>query len=135
MAFVVAAKSIKAGAAGAEEARADLFKEATVDALLVHRNIVATVGICTTPGTCRLLLLAFYSEGNLEGLCGDGSPDSVTVSERRTCCAQVLQGLQFISTRRIIHRDVAACNVLLDSTMTCKTSDFGMASASQEGGK
>jgi serine/threonine protein kinase len=136
MAFFVAAKSIKAGAAGAEEARADLLKEAAVGALLVHRNIVASVGICTTPRDVpALLLLAFYPEGDLAGLCAEATVESTTVSERLTYCAQVLQGLQFISTRRIIHRDVAARNVLLDATMTCKISDFGMASALQEGGK
>ena len=117
MAFFVAAKSIKAGAAGAEEARVDLLKEATVGALLVHRNVVSTIAPRDVPALLPLAFTAFYTEGDLEGICADGTPDSMTVSERLTYCAQVLQGLQFIGTRRIVHRDVAARNVLLDSTM------------------
>ena len=136
MSYFVAAKSIKASAAGAEEARSDLMREATLGALLAHRNVVATIGICTAPRDVpALLLLAFCLEGNLEALCQTATPESMTVSERLTFCAQVLQGLRYISTRRIVHRDVAARNVLLDSTMTSKVSDFGMATALQEDGK
>jgi len=136
LAFFVAAKSIKAGAAGAEEARSTLMREAALGALLVHRNVVATVGICTTPRDVpALLLLAFCPESSLKELVNSASPESISVSERLTYCAQVIQGLQYISTRRIIHRDVAARNVLLDSTMTCKISDFGMATALVEDGK
>ena len=117
MSYFVAAKSIKAGAAGAEEARADLLREATLGGLLDHRNVVSTVGICTAPRDVpALLLLGFCPEGNLEELCHHATAESMTVSERLTYCAQVSQGLRYISTRRIVHRDVAARNVLLDAT-------------------
>ena len=136
MAVFVAVKSIKAGAAGAEEARADLMREAALGALLVHRNVVSLVGICTAPRDVpALLVLAFYAEGTLKDHVTSATPDVMSVSERLTYCAQVIQGLQYISTRRIVHRDVAARNVLLDATMTCKISDLGMATALQEDGK
>ena len=105
-------------------------------ALLDHRNVVRTVGVCTTPRDVpAMLLMAFYANGSLEALVNKANADSMTVSERLTYCAQVLQGLQYISTRRIVHRDIAARNVLLDSTMTCKISDFGVATALHEEGK
>ena len=59
----------------------------------------------------------------------------MAVYVRLTNCTQVLQGLQFIAARRIVHRDVAARNVLLDSIMVSKISDFGMAAALTEDGK
>lgn len=37
--------------------------------------------------------------------------------------------MHYLSSRRIVHRDVAARNVLLDAAMTCKVSDFGMSTA------
>jgi hypothetical protein len=60
MSFFVAAKSIKAGAAGAEEARSDLMREATLGALLAHRNVITVVGICTTPRDVPALLLLVF---------------------------------------------------------------------------
>ena len=136
MPVFIAAKSIKAGVDGSAEARKALLREAALGALLQHRNVVSTVGICTAPRDVpALLLLAFCSEGSLEAHCEEATADSMSVPERLTYCAQVLQGLQYISTRRIVHRDVAARNVLLDSTMVCKVSDFGMATALAEDGK
>ena len=121
VAHFVAAKSIKAGAAGAAEARADLLREAALGALLEHRNVVSTVGVCTVPRDVpALLLLSFCPEGSLEKLAASASPATVSTSDRLTYCAQTLQGLQYIASIRIVHRDVAARNVLLDATMTCK---------------
>ena len=132
----VAAKSIKAAAAGTAAARADLLREAALGALLVHRNVVSTIGVCTIPRDVpALLLLAFCPEGRLEEHVNGATAESITVAERLTYCAQVLQGLQYISARRIVHRDVASRNVLLDSTWVCKVSDFGMAAALVEDGK
>ena len=129
MAYFVAAKSVKA-IAGAAEAKQALLREAALVALLDHRNVVSTVGVCTAPRDVpALLLLAYCPGGSLKTFAGEASPDSMTCSERLTYCAQVLQGLQYIATRRIVHRDVAARNVLLDSTMTCKVSDMGLATA------
>ena len=47
--FRIAAKSIKVGTEGHAEARRVLLHEAALGALLDHRNVMATVGVCTTP--------------------------------------------------------------------------------------
>ena len=135
--FFVAAKSIKPlKFSGGADARDALLREAALGALLDHRNVLATVGVCTTPRDVpALLLLSFCSEGTLDTLVAAATPTSMTVVERLTYCAQTLQGLHYIASIRIVHRDVAARNVLLDSTMTAKISDFGMTTALQEPGK
>ena len=120
--FFVAAKSVRKGkASGSADAREALLREAALGALLEHRNVLATVGVVTRPRDVpALLLLSFCPEGTLEALAATATATSVTVAERLTYCAQTLQGLQYIASIRIVHRDVAARNVLLDSTMTCK---------------
>ena len=130
-------KTAKASTAlGAADARGALIREAALGVLLDHRNVIATLGIVTVPRDVpALLILSFCAEGSLEELAADATPDSLTVSARLTYCAQVLQGLQYIAAIRIVHRDVATRNVLLDATMTAKVSDFGMATALQEDGK
>ena len=137
-AYFVAAKSVggKGRASGSADAREALLREAALSTLLDHRNVVATIGICTTPRDVpALLLLSFCAEGTLEKLAAAASPTSMLVAERLTYCAQTLQGLQYIASIRIVHRDIAARNVLLDATMVCKVSDFGMATALQQDGK
>ena len=136
VAFDVAAKSIKAGADGAADARQALMREAALGAVLDHRNAVATVGVVTVPRDVPpLLLLAYCPEGTLAALASAASPDSMPLTERLTYIAQTLQGLQYIAARRIVHCDVAARNVLLDATMTCKVGDLGMATALRDDGK
>lgn len=51
------------------------------------------------------------------------------------CCVDVLQGLHYLSSRRIVHRDVSARNVLLDGNEVCKLAHFGRAVASAGVGK
>ena len=118
----VAAKSVKqVRASGSADARDALLREAALGALLEHRNVVASVGVCTVPRDVpALLLLAFCAEGTLEALAAAASPATLGTADRLTYCAQTLQGLQYIASIRIVHRDVAARNVLLDATMTCK---------------
>jgi serine/threonine protein kinase len=140
--FTVAAKSVKmddpesAPSSGGPDARRVLLREAALGALLDHRNVVATLGVCTVPRDVpALLLLAFCPEGTLEALANAATPASMTVAERLTHIAQTLQGLQYIAARRIVHRDVAARNVLLDATMICKVSDLGMATVLHDASK
>ena len=40
---------------------------------------------------------------------------------------EVAQALHFLEARNILHRDIAARNVLLTEDATCKLADFGLA--------
>ncbi|CAL8103614.1 unnamed protein product [Orchesella dallaii] len=39
---------------------------------------------------------------------------------------EIAQGMNYLSSKNVVHGDVAARNVLLDSNKTCKISDFGL---------
>lgn len=137
-AYFVAVKTIKAkdkkrkkkddGGGPADTGRADLLREAALMALFDHRNVLALVGICTVPRDVpALMLMAFCEGGTLEDLLRAPLTGSMSTARRLTFCAQVCQGLGYIAARHIVHRDVAARNVLLDSTNVCKVADYGMA--------
>uniref|UniRef100_A0A3B4F1R3 receptor protein-tyrosine kinase n=1 Tax=Pundamilia nyererei TaxID=303518 RepID=A0A3B4F1R3_9CICH len=53
--------------------------------------------------------------------------DGLSVSDLMSFSYQVSQGLDFLSTRNCIHRDVAARNVLLTDHRVAKICDFGLA--------
>ncbi|XP_026037970.1 macrophage colony-stimulating factor 1 receptor 2 isoform X1 [Astatotilapia calliptera] len=53
--------------------------------------------------------------------------DGLSVSDLMSFSYQVSQGLDFLSTRNCIHRDVAARNVLLTDRRVAKICDFGLA--------
>ncbi|XP_054873266.1 macrophage colony-stimulating factor 1 receptor 2-like [Amphiprion ocellaris] len=56
-----------------------------------------------------------------------GHTDNLSVSDLMRFSHQVAQGLDFLSTRNCIHRDVAARNVLLTDHHVAKICDFGLA--------
>jgi len=126
IAINVAVKTLKTAD---ESARDELLTEAALMALLEHNNIVSMVGIITVPRNMpAVLVLELCDHGTLKDYVSENDhhlDDSMLL----TFCHDVASGMHYLSSRRIVHRDVAARNVLLDATMVCKVSDFGMSTA------
>jgi len=110
--------------------RTELLREAALMALFDHRNLVAIIGVVTAPRNMpALLVLEFCEHGTLKEHVTDSSPESMNTSVLLTYCCDVACGLSYLSSRKIVHRDIAARNVLLDAAQTCKVSDFGMSAS------
>lgn len=126
IAITVAVKTLKTAELSA---RTELLQEAALMALFSHKNLVSMIGIVTVPRTMpALLVLELCENGTLLDYVADNTrrlDDSMLL----TFCHDVSSGLHYLSSRRIVHRDVAARNVLVDSAMHCKVSDFGMSTA------
>ena len=99
--------------------------EADVLRTLQHPNIIRLLGICTK-GEKMFFLTEFMEHGNLlEYLRGDGH--SLKVPALMAMAAQVASGMVYLEAQNIIHRDVAARNVMVGDELTCKVSDFSRA--------
>ncbi|XP_035546398.1 probable LRR receptor-like serine/threonine-protein kinase At1g53440 isoform X2 [Juglans regia] len=103
---------------------------------LQHPNVVRLYGGCVEGN--QLFLVYEYMENNslARPLFG---PEQYQLKldwpTRQKICVGIAKGLTFLheeSTLRIVHRDIKTTNVLLDSNLNPKISDFGLAKLDEE---
>ncbi|KAL0010458.1 hypothetical protein SO802_005566 [Lithocarpus litseifolius] len=123
---VVAVKQLKLDSKqGEREFRAEI----EIISRIHHKHLVSLVGYCIS-GEQRLLVYEFVPNGNLEyHLHGLESP-TMNWPTRLKIAIGSAKGLAYLHEDcqpKIIHRDIKAANILLDSDFDAKVSDFGLA--------
>lgn len=138
---VVAVKRLKEDATTVEYK--DLISEMKILIHIGHQeNIVNLLGACTK-GTEQdtMVILEFCPNGNLLSFMKErrqmfkpiwskqhvGMEKEFTTFDLCVCAYQVAKGLDFLASRKCVHRDVAARNVLVGENHTMKVADFGLA--------
>ncbi|KAI9461832.1 MAP kinase [Boletus coccyginus] len=90
---------------------------------LDHPHIVAYLGFEETPNFLSIFLE--YVPGGSVGSClRDHGKFDEEVTKSFT--AQILDGLAYLHSKNIIHRDLKSDNILVEKTGICKISDFGV---------
>ncbi|XP_023882769.1 probable LRR receptor-like serine/threonine-protein kinase At1g56140 isoform X2 [Quercus suber] len=105
-----------------------LTEIATISAVQ-HRNLVKLYGCCIE-GDKRLLVYEYLENKSLDQALFGKRTLNLDWSMRFDICLGVARGLAYLheeSRLRIVHRDVKASNILLDSDLIPKISDFGLA--------
>jgi len=96
----------------------EIFKD------LDHPNVVQYLGFEETPNFLSIFLE--YVPGGSIGSClqKHGKFDEEVT---KSFTEQILTGLEYLHSKGILHRDLKADNILVETTGICKISDFGIA--------
>ncbi|CAA0836581.1 Probable LRR receptor-like serine/threonine-protein kinase [Striga hermonthica] len=125
---VVAVKQLSVAS---HQGKSQFVAEIATISAVQHRNLVKLYGCCIE-GEKRLLVYEYLVNKSLDQLLFREGSKSVFLdwTTRYDICVGVARGLAYLheeSRLRIVHRDVKASNILLDSDLVPKISDFGLA--------
>ncbi|CAI5469147.1 unnamed protein product [Closterium sp. Yama58-4] len=107
---------------------------------LQHPNLVRLLGYSTDRDEA-VLVYELLENGSLDSWLfpddhtGEYKHRPLTWEERVRIALDATQGLAYLHSENVIHRDFKSCNVLLDKDMRAKLTDFGMATMGPESGQ
>ncbi|CAN6235192.1 unnamed protein product [Urochloa humidicola] len=105
-----------------------LKNELALVAKLKHKNLVRLVGVCLEQHE-RLLVYEYVPNRSLD-IVLFGAENQLDWEQRYRIINGIARGLQYLhedSQLKVVHRDLKASNILLDTNMNPKISDFGLA--------
>ncbi|XP_062503048.1 uncharacterized protein LOC134180007 isoform X2 [Corticium candelabrum] len=112
--------------------RVKFLREAAINGQFRHRNVVRLHGVVTI-GSPIMLVLEYMENGDLNhylvkqrpersGQCCPSGSDKTLLK----MCRDIASGMEYLSRKLFVHRDLASRNILLNAELTCKVADFGM---------
>jgi serine/threonine protein kinase len=125
----VAVKQVKLN--GTQMASAEFAGElAYMASIKPHENVAIFYGIVRLSSSDPAAVVEFCANGALiDALYGDAPPRAWTVEQQLRVARDAACGIAHLHRLGIVHRDIAARNVLLTKHDVGKVSDFGMARA------
>eukprot|EP00262_Sarcandra_glabra_P006405 TRINITY_DN1867_c0_g1_i4.p1 TRINITY_DN1867_c0_g1~~TRINITY_DN1867_c0_g1_i4.p1 ORF type:complete len:657 (+),score=80.40 TRINITY_DN1867_c0_g1_i4:260-2230(+) len=113
----------------------NFYNEVNMISSIEHKNLVRLLG-CSCEGPESLLVYELIENKSLDRFLFDQNRGKALNWEKRfEIIVGTAEGLVYLhenSNIRIIHRDIKASNILLDSKLRAKIADFGLARSFQE---
>ena len=116
---------IEAENLGAQRMVDRYYRECSLLSELRHLHVVQFLGICLLPDSHLPILVMERLQGSLDELL-ESMPD-IALPIKLSILQNVARGLVYLHNHSpaVIHRDLTARNVLLNSAMTAKIADLG----------
>ncbi|XP_026279659.1 serine/threonine-protein kinase SIK3 isoform X2 [Frankliniella occidentalis] len=113
-----------------EENLKKIFREIQIMTKLRHPNIIRLYQVMETEKI--IYLVTEYASGGeiFDYLVGQGKMDE---SEARRVFHQIVEAVHYCHSHNVVHRDLKAENLLLDSKMDIKLADFGFSNHFKQG--
>jgi interleukin-1 receptor-associated kinase 1 len=138
MEVAVKLKRVMASVGRSSRGEQEFVAEVNSISKLSHRNLVKLVGWCHERGELMLVYEYFpmgsldkllYADAGASGVAAASAPELTWERRYGVICgvAAALEYLHHGSSRRILHRDVKASNVMLDGGYGARLGDFGLA--------
>ncbi|CAL1546475.1 unnamed protein product [Lymnaea stagnalis] len=125
------AKQVSLTSYGNENTMKSFEVEIKLLASFRHERIVPYHGFCKTQNTLSLFIERIPMGSLDDYLILESNPD-LTESEMQDITKQILEGLQYLHCKKIIHRDIKGANVLLEEKFIIKLADFGVSKTLEE---
>uniref|UniRef100_A0A673VJC9 receptor protein-tyrosine kinase n=1 Tax=Salmo trutta TaxID=8032 RepID=A0A673VJC9_SALTR len=120
---LVAVKMLRWGVTDRE--KAVFMTEAGVLGQFDHPNVLKLEGVVTHNPPERIIT-EFMENGPLDAFLRVRNEDQFSVLQLVGMVRGVGAGMRYLSERNFVHRDLSARNVLVNSNLVCKVSDFGL---------
>ena len=106
-----------------------LFGELSLMTQVYHPNIVQCKGVCLLENETMPVLLMERLMSSLHAYVLDLTNSNIALARKLSILCDVASGLVYLHSHKpaIVHRDLTGNNILLDSKLRAKISDFGNA--------
>ncbi|XP_062285480.1 receptor-interacting serine/threonine-protein kinase 1 isoform X1 [Scomber scombrus] len=119
----VVLKTMYTGPLRNEESKRSLLEEGNIMASLNHERVVKLLGVIMEDRDCSLVL-ELIPRGNLLVML---EQVSVPVSIKGRIIFEILEGMVYLTDKRVIHKDLKPGNILVDKDFHIKIADLGLA--------
>lgn len=96
-----------------------------------HKNLLPVMAVCLEDEKQPLVMFPFMNRGNLKlfikkSRSPEGGSKSLTTADLVHVGIQIAKGLQYLARRRVVHKDVAARNCVIDDDHNVKVTDCAL---------
>ncbi|XP_061592653.1 ephrin type-A receptor 2 [Cololabis saira] len=118
----VAIKTLKPGYT--EKQRQDFLSEASIMGQFTHQNIIHLEGV-VTKFKHAMIVTEYMENGALDRYLKDHDGEFSSF-QLVGMLRGIAAGMKYLSDMSYVHRDLAARNILVNNSLECKVSDFGL---------